>query len=202
MSRTARVCLGAVLLLGGHIAAAQDRPPNAEQALEDARASYGPPPDTEPCSAEQEAAAISGEIVVCARRPSEEHRLRSSEDARRRYAAATMDAGDPRAPDFAGPPCDTSKAGCIGFGWVPPRAIVIDFAALPEAPPGSDADRIARGLAPLGRDNATVSGQARAEELGLPPPPASGAPLTPLGSASPAAPPAGSPTPATAPAPP
>lgn len=196
MSRTARVCLGAVLLLGGHAAAAQDRPPNAEQALEDARVSYGPPPDTEPCSAEQEAAAISGEIVVCARRPSEEHRLRSSEDARRRYAAATMDAGDPRAPAFAGPPCDTSKAGCIGFGWVPPRAIVIDFAALPEAPPGSDADRIARGLAPLGRDDAAALGQARAEELGLP------QPVTPPGSAAPAAPPAGSPTPATAPAPP
>ena len=173
MSRTARTCLGVVLLLGGQGAMAQDQPATADNALAQAREAYGPPPDTEPCTAEQEAASISGEIVVCRRKPSDEHRLRSSEDARRRYAAATKDAGDPRAPDFAGPPCDTRQAGCIGFGWVPPRAIVIDFAALPEAPPGSDADRIARGLAPTGQDGTSVSAaELRARELGLPPPPA------------------------------
>lgn len=172
MSRTATVCLGAVLILSSHAAAAQGQPATADTALAQAREAYGPPPDTEPCTAEQEAASIAGEIVVCRRKPSDEHRLRSSEDARRRYAAATKDAGDPRAPDFAGPPCDTRQAGCIGFGWVPPRAIVIDFAALPEAPPGSDAERIAQGLAPTGEDGTSVSAaELRARELGLPPPP-------------------------------
>ena len=171
MSRTARACLGVVLLLGGQSGAAQDRPATADEALAQARDAYGPPPDTEPCTAEQEAASIAGEIVVCRRKPSNEHRLRSAEDARRRYAAATMDTGDPRAPDFAGPPCDTRQAGCIGFGWVPPRAIVIDFAALPETPPGSDAERIAQGLAPTGEDGTSVgAAELRARELGLPPP--------------------------------
>lgn len=142
----------------------------ADDVLAASREVYGPPPDSEPCTAEQEAASISGEIVVCRRRavPSDQ-RLSSDRQAEARYAAATMDMGDPRAPDFAGPPCDTKKAGCIGFGYVKPRAMVIDFAALPEAPPGSDADRIARGLAPLGNDGNSAAADARiAAELGLP----------------------------------
>ena len=63
----------------------------------------------------------------------------------------------------------------------PPPAIVVDFAALPDAPPGSDADRIARGLPPLGRDGPR-----------LPPPPdfadEEEAAISPAGSEAPAAP--------------
>ena len=40
--------------------------------------------------------------------------------------------------------------GCFIPPCPPPPVYYIDVAALPEAPPGSDADRIARGLAPRG----------------------------------------------------
>lgn len=180
MSRSARAGLLAVLLLGGHAAAAQDRPAagpatagpaTADEVLSQARETYGPPPDTRPCTPEQDAAAISGEIVVCARRPSDEHRLRSADDAEARYAAATMDAGDPRAPDLEPKyPGAVVGRGCFIGPCPKPRAIVTDFSALPEAPPGSDADRIARGLAPTGDDGNSAQANARiAEELGLPP---------------------------------
>jgi hypothetical protein len=33
--------------------------------------------------------------------------------------------------------------------------VLIDLKSIPEAPPGSDADRVARGLAPTGRDEIT-----------------------------------------------
>ena len=56
------------------------------------------------------------------------------------------------------------------------KKLNIDFkaGALPDAPPGSDADRIARGLPPLGRDGARLSAPPPspaqiAETLGLPP---------------------------------
>ena len=39
---------------------------------------------------------------------------------------------------------------CIVPPCPPPPVYMIDVTALPEAPPGSDADRIARGLAPRG----------------------------------------------------
>ena len=49
---------------------------------------------------------------------------------------------------------------------------MIDVEALPHAPPGSDADRIARGLPPLGEEGDLGRGPDAAiteEELGLPP---------------------------------
>ncbi len=105
------------------------------------------------CSREQDAATISGEIVVCRRlRDDGQHRLRPAKDAQQRYAQATMYDGDPQAPALMAPPCDPKTIGCFRLGSAPPPAYMIDFAALPEAPPGSDADRIARGLAPIGQD--------------------------------------------------
>ncbi|WP_130002762.1 hypothetical protein [Qipengyuania thermophila] len=133
---------------------AEPPPGSADHALAAARAAYGPAPESEPCTAQEEAAIITGEIVVCRRRATEEHRLRGADEARRRHAAATMDAGDPRAPDPGPPPCRRGAPGCVHFGRVPPRIFAIDVTALPEAPPGSDADRIARGLAPQGLDAA------------------------------------------------
>jgi len=46
---------------------------------------------------------------------------------------------------------------------------MIDVTALPQAPPGSDADRIANGLPPLGRDTSKPAPELVAE-LGLPAP--------------------------------
>ena len=154
-------------------AAAQEGPPGTIDLLAEAREAYEAPPETEPCDAEQDAATIAGEIVVC-RRVSDgaEHRLRSAREARSRYATATMDAGDPRAPDqepkYPGP---VVARGCFIGPCPKPRAIVTDFAALPDAPPGSDADRIAQGLAPLGEEANSAAADARiAAELALPPP--------------------------------
>ena len=38
------------------------------------------------------------------------------------------------------------------FGEVSEQPVIVDFEALPEAPPGTDADRIARGLPALSDD--------------------------------------------------
>ena len=58
------------------------------------------------------------------------------------------------APNVAGPGIFTGPATVSGLCVIPPcpppPVYMIDVTALPEAPPGSDADRIARGLAPRG----------------------------------------------------
>ena len=143
---------------------------------------YGAP--LEDCSAEQEAASISGEIIVCRRRQDGGGFGYDKERAERRYAEETMDKGNPRTPDFILDCQDQGwPVGCVRFGKVPPPALIIDVEALPEAPPGSDADRIGRGLTPNGASNplqaVTKQGQ---KELGLPPPPDA---LNPSESASP-----------------
>ncbi len=109
----------------------------------------------EDCSAEEQAAVISGEIVVCRRKAdNDQHRLMSPEDAQRRYAEETMNKGNPQTPDVAGPGIFRGPAtagGMCGIGLnkcPPPPAYMIDFSTLPEAPPGSDADRIAKGEVP------------------------------------------------------
>lgn len=147
----------------------------------------------EDCSAEQEAASISGEIIVCRRRRDGSEFGYDAERAQQRYAEQTMNRGDPRAPDLApNYPGVVVARGCFIPPCPPPAAIMIDIEALPEAPPGSDADRAARGLAPSG--GPPPSGTAsRQEELGLPPPPESegDASVSPSGSASPAETPSG-----------
>lgn len=85
--------------------------------------------------------AADGSIVVCGgREASDQERLplRGELDS----ARSTKD-GLPRAPNVGGLP-DCSR-GCIGLGGVPPPMYYFDITALPEAPPDSDADKIARG---------------------------------------------------------
>ena len=130
---------------------------------------YGPPPDLEDCSAEQEAAAITGEIVVCRRRADDSRfRIRSEEDAEDDYADRTKYANDPQAPDVTGPGIfrgPATASGCIpGVTCPPPMPIMIDLKAIPEAPAGSDADRVARGLAPRGGDGPVVEAEPVAPE--------------------------------------
>ena len=134
----------------------------------------------EDCSEEQEAALLSGEIIVCRRRSDLEKYGYDKERAERRYARETMNKGNPQTPDPCGPNCGIFKGpATVGSLCIPglqkcppPPAYIIDFDSLPEAPPGSDADRIARGLPPLGRDVATpeAAARARAQQLGLPQP--------------------------------
>ena len=138
-------------------------------------------PQFEDCSpAERDAAAISGEIVVCRRKTGSQHRLYSRDEARDRYARETMNEGLVAAPDVAGDGIFRGPATVSGLCLIPPcpppPAYLIDFDELPEPPAGSDADRIARGLPPLGSEEQTPPAGAEADVS-----------LNPPGSASPAA---------------
>lgn len=143
------------------------------------------------CVDEQEAAAMFGEIVVCRRRSGDENRLYDRETAARRHAERTQG----EAPvDVAGPGIFRGPPTVSGLCFIPPcpkdPVYMIDFAELPDAPPGSDADRVARGLAPRGRAEVSTpapseASQPDAAELGLPPAPgARQEGLSPSGSAS------------------
>ena len=163
------------LLALAHAAPLVAQEATAEDVLAESRRTYGPAPEVERCSAQQEAAIVSGEIIVCRRIVDQsEHRLNSDKETERAYAEATMNKGNPKTPDFIRDCHDQGwPPGCFKLGKVPPPAYFIDFDQLPEAPPGSDADRIARGLPPLGRDNAPTppaATQERAEDNAASPP--------------------------------
>ncbi len=125
-----------------------------------------------------------GEIIVCAEDPqsSEFFYSGNAELAEDRYARETMNKGNPQTPDPCGPQCGIftgppTVSGLCGFIFNPcptPPAIMVDVAALPEAPAGSDAERVALGLTPLGDEDAAREERERFDErqLGLPPAPA------------------------------
>lgn len=96
------------------------------------------------CKREAEA---SREIVVCAD-PDKNTRdrlpLRNETDT-----AKSTRTGVPRAPDLDDMDCRTHPRGmCLSVGKVPPPIYYIDLSKIPEAPPGSDADRISKGEIP------------------------------------------------------
>ena len=212
MSRRSPTALGMALALLASGAGAQEA--DRDTALE---AQTGEPPETidltirsedlevtyEDCTEDQEAAIISGEIIVCRRKSEQEDRLYSNEEAQDRHAQRTMHQGDPQAPDMFGIPNHgvVVARGCFIPPCPKPPVHMIDFDELPETPKGSDAERVGMGLAPRGprrtEDGAMlIAGepglQANADELGLPPPLAgeeSG--VSPSGSASPEAEPSG-----------
>jgi hypothetical protein len=89
------------------------------------------------------------EIVVCAdprRNERERLPLRNESDA-----ARSTRTGVTRAPDIDGIKCRRGADGvCRGnMGGAPPPIHYIDLSKIPEAPPGSDADRIAKGEVPV-----------------------------------------------------
>ena len=120
------------------------------------------------CEDRADAGAISGEIVVCRAIGDDGSKSLSGSraEAQKRYAQETAFQNAPPPPDMFGIP-DNGKG--IGFGSVPPPALLIDVAALPKAPAGSDADRIARGLPPLGQDGELTEEEekARREAAGI-----------------------------------
>jgi hypothetical protein len=103
----------------------------AREALANAQAIFSAAPrKAEPCPE-----ATGDEIVVCA-----EH-----EDPATQHVPSDTDNGDPddgvpRAPDVSGLP-----SGGMRIGRTPVHPLIIDLSAIPEAPPGSDADLIAKG---------------------------------------------------------
>lgn len=80
-------------------------------------------------------------IVVCAPDTSQRYRVPpASDDAKSR---AGTRGGSLSPPDvYGGASCDR---GCIRGGYAPPPVYYIDLSKIPEAPPGSDADKIAKG---------------------------------------------------------
>lgn len=128
----------------------------------------------EECERQNDAATISGEIVVCREIVEDTAQYYSGdrEAAQRRYAEETQYADALQTPDVAGPGIFRGPATVSGLcipglqKCPPPPALIFDITALPEAPPGSDADRIARGLPPIGNDTGT---EPNAQDLpGLP----------------------------------
>lgn len=152
-------------LLAAAPVAAQDAAPTvtADQALADAKDVYGPTDDRAKagCPPQQPGA----EIVVCAELEEQsQFRVDSSGDLDPTGAGAR--GGVPRAPDVGHvyPPGQVTVRGCFIPPCPPPMPKIIDLKAIPEAPPGSDADRVGRGLAPTGRD------ERLPEPVDLPPP--------------------------------
>lgn len=108
------------------------------------------------CADDQDASQISGEIIVCARKRDDEA-FRLNPDIGPSYAEATMLKGAPRAPDFI---LDCAEQGwpfgCIKLSAEQEPPLLIDVTALPEAPPGSDADRLKGAPVPENKSPASL----------------------------------------------
>lgn len=120
---------------------------SAEEVLADSETLVGPPlpPECEPDPFNE------NRIIICAPRQDTKFRVQEGFDWR-----TVGHKGDtPRAPDLFGIPDHgvVAARGCFIGPCPPEQPIIIDLDAIPEAPPGSDADRVARGLAPRGNDN-------------------------------------------------
>lgn len=107
----------------------------------------------EDCEEEADAARIANEIVVCRQLGEGTDGSWNKEEFEQGYAQRTQ--GE-KPVDVAGGGIFRGPATVSGLCIIPPcpaeAALIIDVEALPQAPEGSDADRIARGLPPLGRD--------------------------------------------------
>lgn len=135
--------------------------------------------DLKACEEERDAAQLSQEIIVCGERSGDPDNWFSGgrEAWLKRYAERTRNINTIPAPDvagdgiFRGPP--TVGGLCVIPPCPEPPALLIDVQALPGAPVDSDADRIARGLPPQGRDGEPGEDPRRISEaeLGLPPRP-------------------------------
>ena len=120
----------------------------AEEALAAAQELYGPPPP-EPEVAFECENPKGNEIVVCAALE-EQSQFRVTSSMEQGDNSNLSWEGDP--PDVSGPGIfkgPATASGCIkGVTCPPPPVYIFDITALPEAPPGSDADRIAKGEIP------------------------------------------------------
>lgn len=106
---------------------------------------YGAPPPRRRC----ESSGGDDAIVVCAPDRGEDLRVPSTSqsDPGSREARRERENGMPRAPQLDRGSC-RGQPGCVVGGWAPPPIYVIDVKAMPEAPEGSDADKIAKGEMP------------------------------------------------------
>lgn len=126
------------------------------------------------CEDQREAGIVAGEIVVCRELAVDPGPLYSGsrEAWLKDYAARTR---GPTTPDVAGPGIFRGEPTVSGLCFIPPcpkqAALIVDVAAIPPPPEGSDAERVAQGLAPLGDDDTPLSDEERRRveaQLGLP----------------------------------
>lgn len=129
------------------------------------------------CEERRDAVAATGEIVVCGRRSDNGAAYLGASGAAllKSYAERTMNAGTLPPPDVAGGGIFRGEPSFGGACFAPPcptgPRLIIDVKAIPPPPAGSDADRVAKGLAPLESDDAPLSAEERRRketELGLP----------------------------------
>ena len=165
--------------LAGQDAAPGTAPVTAEEAVAAAKEAYGPPDSR--AKPECPAPKAEGEIVVCGQeQDNSRFRVKSSGDLDPAGAGARDIV--PRAPDVGTVyPGVVVARGCFIPPCPPPMPVLIDLKAIPEAPPGSDADRVGRGLPPRG-----TIGDGAPPEAPAGPEFAPAAALNPAGSASPA----------------
>ncbi len=147
--------LSAAVLLCGTAVSAQDAEPDpasdeqetltAEQVLEQSESVAGPP-----LPPECEADPLNNTVIICAPREDAKFRVQEGFD----WRTVGFKGDTPRAPEAFGIPNHgiVVARGCFIPPCPPEQPIIIDLEAIPEAPPGSDADRVARGLAPRGYD--------------------------------------------------
>jgi hypothetical protein len=119
-------------LIGAPAGAQQATPGTAEQAEARANQTF-----TVGAGAPCRPSSNSGEIVVCGD---------SGEDQRIPREDTSTDLGDRRPPDLSPRyPGTVVLRGCFIPPCPPPQPIIIDIAAIPLAPKGSDADLISKG---------------------------------------------------------
>jgi len=141
----------AALAWSGSLAAQEDAQEpgslSAEEAIENARDQYYSP-DVQTVTycpkgaAEEREEGADGNVIVVCRQLGPANPFQTREGPRPRMDQ-TAD-GLPRAPDFS-ESCQRNggQGVCLRIGRAPPRPLLIDLSAIPEAPPGSDAARYA-----------------------------------------------------------
>ncbi len=148
MRAVQRIVLGLVMVLALPGPAHAQSDPAALDAkvaerIDQAKSVYGVPDPRLRCRP----TPGSDEIVVCVDRGEDQRVDRGPPDPNSLEGRRALNGGVPRAPQFDRGSCK-GQPGCITGGWAPPPVYYVDVTALPEAPPGSDADKIAKGEVP------------------------------------------------------
>lgn len=118
----------------------------SQDMIDTAKAVYGESPGGVSCAKHD-----ADEIVVCLDRPKDQRVPSTSQtDPNSRAARKALDGNIPSAPFVGSIRCRQGADGeCRGnVGGAPTPAYYVDVSALPQAPEGSDADRIAKGEVP------------------------------------------------------
>lgn len=132
----------ALMLTHSAAALAQSDPDQLDrrvaERLEAAKQAYGVPDPRLRCRP-----SSGDEIVVCVDRGEDQQVERGEPDPNTLEGRRALNGGIPRAPQFDRGYCPD----CQHFGWAPPPVYYVDVTSLPEAPEGSEADKIAKGEA-------------------------------------------------------